>query len=426
MALRRMGATGGRVCAAISTGKPQGKRSERQRHGPVNRRVDSASSLLGWAALVMLAVAVLSAAAGDAGGDLPVAALGSECAKATTDGAGTLRSSGPRHSSSASGACVRHSSRGRATELASACSWPQCDRMLQPWRRTAQGPEMATRTESLSQIWLTSSKAGYRPKYAAVSAAAAESGALPAAAAAMDTSTAAFSKQVALEKSITKSRMSMEYGNFFTLEEFQLSNKQNPSFPDVVSNRLRFLNYLKPTQEARAKGLNRNAAATVAGLVCPEPAKSPCETVSLWHGLRHDAQDRNANRDPLALYLTQKSRMLSACECRGMLGRSDSAAGLEGNDASITWPGGADSEPPQCEAGDQVRSEESSHLRQRVRLRTRGAGQQRQQQRRAVVRRSLVRRLPQGQQVQGLPAHRRRLQRYWKRCLHVAQADPYA
>ena len=45
---------------------------------------------------------------------------------------------------------------------------------------------------------LTRSNAGYRPRYAAVMAAAAASGALPAAAAAIDTSTAAFSKQLAL------------------------------------------------------------------------------------------------------------------------------------------------------------------------------------------------------------------------------------
>ena len=75
-------------------------------------------------------------------------------------------------------------------------------------------------------IELTRSSSGYRPRYAAVTAAAAASGALPAAAAATDTITEAFSKQLAL----------------------------------------------KPTQEASVSGVHRNAAATVAGRGCLEPA----------------------------------------------------------------------------------------------------------------------------------------------------------
>jgi len=60
----------------------------------------------------------------------------------------------------------------------------------------------AERMEMLSHLWLTRSSRGYRPRYAAVTAAAAASGALPAAAAARDTSAAAFSKQVALQHCI--------------------------------------------------------------------------------------------------------------------------------------------------------------------------------------------------------------------------------
>ena len=88
---------------------------------PAGRGLDSAtgaagSLLLGWASAAMLGLASLSAVAvARGGGGLPSGALRSGCAKAVTDGAGTLRSSGPRQSSIASGACVQHACHERIT-----------------------------------------------------------------------------------------------------------------------------------------------------------------------------------------------------------------------------------------------------------------------------------------------------------------------